>query len=81
VLFDKCTFRLVASGTLPWAWAATYRDCRMTQKSAAIANPKGRYQGYSTIKGRVDLYGSMIEGILVLNGRRMPKGPLGVPAW
>jgi hypothetical protein len=81
VLFDKCTFRLVASGTLPWAWAATYRDCRMTQKSAAIANPKGRYQGYSTIKGRVDLYGSMIEGTLVLNGRRMPKGPLGVPAW
>jgi hypothetical protein len=81
VLFDKCIFRLVASGTLPWAWAATYRDCRMTQKSAAIANPKGRYQGYSTIKGRVDLYGSMIEGTLVLNGRRMPKGPLGVPAW
>jgi hypothetical protein len=81
VLFDKCTFRLVASGTLPWSWKATYRDCRMTQKSAAIANPKGRYLGRSTITGRVDLYGSMIEGTLLLNGRRMPNGPMGVPAW
>lgn len=81
VLFDKCTFRLVASGVLPWSWKATYRDCRMTQRSTTSANPKGRYLGYSTISGRVDLYGSMIEGTLLLNGSRLPKGPMGVPAW
>ena len=81
VLFDKCTFRLVASGLLPWSWKATYRDCRMTQKAATSANPKGRYLGYSTISGRVDLYGSMIQGTLLLNGSRLPRGPMGVPAW
>ena len=81
VLFDQCTFRLVASGLLPWSWKATYRDCRMTQRAATSANPKGRYLGRTTIQGTVDLYGSMIQGTVVLNGRQVPRGALGVPPW
>jgi hypothetical protein len=81
VLFDRCTFRLVASGLLPWSWKATYRDCTMSQKSSTPANPKGRYLGHSTIHGPVDLYGSMIQGTVVLNGRQVPPGALGVPPW
>jgi hypothetical protein len=81
VLFDRCMFRLVASGLLPWSWRATYRDCTMSQKSRASANPKGRYLGRTTIQGPVDLYGSMIQGTVILNGRKVPAGALGVPPW
>jgi hypothetical protein len=81
VLFDRCRFRLVGSGTLPWSWKAIYRDCTMSQKSKKVANCKGRYLGRTTISGPVDLYGSMIEGTVVLNGRAVPHGPLGVRPW
>ena len=40
VLFDGCTFKVVASAELPWSWRATYRDCVMAQRS-----PRGRRQG------------------------------------
>lgn len=81
VLFDQCRFKLVASGTLPWTWKAIYRDCVMSQRSQQSANPKGRYLGRTTIRGPVDLYGSMIEGTVILNGRQVARGPQGVPAW
>ena len=81
VLFDRCTFKLVAAGTLPWSWKATYRNCVMSQKSAKVANCKGRYLGRTTIDAPVDLYGSMIEGTVILNGRQVPHGPLGVARW
>jgi len=42
---------------------------------------KGKYLGTTTINGAVDLYGSMVVGTLIVNGRLMPKGPLGVAAW
>jgi hypothetical protein len=81
VLFDKCKFELVDRGTLPWSWRATYRDCVMRQASPAAAMTKGKYLGTTTITGPVNLYGSMIVGILIVNGRAIPPGPLGVARW
>jgi hypothetical protein len=81
VLFDQCTFKLVGSGTLPWSWKAIYRDCRMSQASNKTATPKGRYVGRTAIFGNVDLYGSMIDGTVILNGHELARGPIGVPAW
>jgi len=77
VLFDQCTFRLVADGTLPWSWNATYRDCTMTQRSPRNANPKGRYLGRTTIDAKVDLYGSDIDGTVIVNGRELRRGHIG----
>ena len=81
VLFDRCKFDLVGDGVLPWSWRATYRDCVMAQRSPKLAATKGRYQGHTTISGPVDLYGSMVEGVLILNGKQIPRGPMGVPPW
>jgi hypothetical protein len=66
---------------LPWSWKAIYRDCRMSQRSAAKAMTKGKFLGTTTISGPVDLYGSMVVGTLVVNGKPVPRGPIGVPPW
>ena len=81
VLFDRCKFSLVAKGTLPWSWRAIYRDCTMSQRSSQKSMPKGRYLGHSTITGNVDLYGAMVDGDLVINGRQIPRGSQGGPPW
>jgi hypothetical protein len=81
VLFDGCTFKLVDKATLPWSWRATYRDCTMTQRSPAKGMPKGKYFGRSTIMGNVDLYGTMVEGELFINGKRISQGPQGGSPW
>ena len=81
VLFDGCIFKAVASAELPWSWRAIYRDCVMTQRSPKGAATKGRYQGHTTISGPVDLYGSMVEGVLILNGKQIPRGPIDVAPW
>jgi hypothetical protein len=81
VLFDRCHFDLVAAGLLPWSWKAHYRDCTMRQHSPKTAMTKGRYLGRTTIDGPVDLYGSMIQGTLILNGKPVPLGPIGVTHW
>jgi hypothetical protein len=82
VLFDRCTFRLVDGAALPWSWTATYRDCTMSQRSPTPGETRGRYLGRTTITGRVDLYGSMVQGILIVNGRQIPQGPQGgVKPW
>jgi hypothetical protein len=81
VLFDRCSFRLIGQGVLPWSWRATYRDCRMNQRSAEVGMPKGRYLGRTTIEAHVDLYGSMIQGTVILNGKPVPHGPVGVAPW
>ena len=81
VLFDGCTFTLVGEGTLPWSWRAIYRNCTMSQRSPAKGMPKGRYLGRSMISGNVDLYGAMVEGELIINGRLMPQGSQGGPPW
>jgi hypothetical protein len=77
VLFDGCTFELQGGGVLPWSWRATYRDCTMAQRSTQAAMTKGKYLGTTTINGPVDLYGSMILGTVILNGRSVPTGPVG----
>ena len=81
VLFDACIFRLVNDGTLPWTWRAIYRNCTMSQRSPVKATPKGRYVGRSTISGNVDLYGSMIQGELTVNGAAIAQGSQGGPPW
>jgi hypothetical protein len=69
VLFSRCTFRLTHNGLLPWGWHSIYANVRMDQAAPVEAYPKGRYIGSNVINGKVDLYGSKIEGKLVLNGR------------
>jgi hypothetical protein len=77
VVFDRCTFDLVGKAVLPWGWHATYKDCTMTQRSGEPAMTKGKFLGRTTINGPVDLYGSMVVGTLILNGRPVPHGPFG----
>lgn len=81
VLFDECRFELTRHGLLPWTWRALYRDCTMRQASRQTATPKGKYLGRTTIDAPVDLYGSMVVGTLIVNGRTIPRGPIGVPPW
>ena len=77
VLFAGCHFDLQHNGVLPWSWRAIYRDCTMRQISRTPAMTKGKYLGRTLIDGRVDLYGSMIMGTVILNGRYVPHGPVG----
>jgi hypothetical protein len=81
VLFDRCTFSLLGHAVLPWSWQATYRDCTMTQRSTVTAMTKGKFLGTTAITGPVDLYGSMIVGTLIVNGRKRERGPIGVDRW
>jgi ribosomal protein S16 len=69
VLFDHCEFRLTHGAQLPWTVRAIYRDCVMNQASEREGYPRGRFEGRTIINGRVDLYGSVIAGEIVLNGR------------
>lgn len=77
VQFVRCRFELVRNGVLPWSWRATYRDCTMKQASRVPAMTKGKYLGRSVIDGPADLYGSMIAGTVILNGKVVPRGPVG----
>jgi hypothetical protein len=81
VLFKHCIFRLTGPGLLPWSWRATYWDCVMSQASTVQATPKGKYLGRSTIRGKVNLYGSMVLGSLTVNGVPQAKGSQGGPPW
>ena len=80
VLFDRCTFD-VWKAALPWSWKAIYRDCTMTGRSSVTSMTKGKFLGRTTINGRVDIYGSMVIGALILNGRLVPPGAKGVAEW
>jgi hypothetical protein len=53
----------------------------MSQRSKQAAMTKGRYVGRTVISGPVSLYGSMIEGTLIMNGKQVPPGPIGVKPW
>ena len=81
VLFDRCRFDVHGAAALPWSWHAIYRDCTMSQRSTANAMTKGKFLGTTTISGPVDLYGSMIVGTLIVNGKTVPRGPIGVISW
>jgi hypothetical protein len=80
VEFDECVFDAAGAGVLPWSWKAVYRDCTMRQRSPKPAETKGRFLGQTTISGPVHLYGSMIEGSLIVNGHRQPRGAVGAIA-
>ena len=77
IQFDRCVFDLDHRGVLPWSWRAIYQDCTMGQASSTPAMTKGKYLGNNVIDGPVELYGSMIVGTLILNGKSVPKGPVG----
>lgn len=77
VLFDSCTFSVIGNGLLPWSWKAIYKDCTMRQRSPKTSTPKGRYLGRTTITGPADLYGSDIDGVVVVNGRQLSPGHIG----
>lgn len=83
VLFERCRFELSHEGVLPWSWRAIYQDCIMRQTASTPAMTKGKYVGQTDIKGPVDLYGSMIVGTVILNGKVVPRGPVGadVAPW
>jgi hypothetical protein len=83
VLFAGCSFDLQRNGVLPWSWRAIYQDCTMRQTSRTPAMTKGKYLGHTVIDGPVDLYGSMILGTVILNGKPVPVGPVGsdFPRW
>ncbi|HVM22027.1 MAG TPA: right-handed parallel beta-helix repeat-containing protein [Sphingomicrobium sp.] len=74
ILFDGCTFNLVGAATLPLTQDAIYKDCRMSQRSTRPGRPIGRYLGTTTIIGAVNITGSIVEGSLIVNGRRLPRG-------
>jgi hypothetical protein len=77
VLFDGCRFDLVGAGRLPQTTKAIYRDCVMSQRSPKTGEPEGRYFGRNIITGHADLNGSMIEGVVIVNGERVPRGIVG----
>jgi hypothetical protein len=77
VLFEKCRFELRHYGALPSTSRAIYKDCEMSQVSQTLAMTKGKYLGRTVINGPVDLYGSIILGEVILNGRLLPRGPVG----
>lgn len=74
VRFARCAFLATHAATLPWSTEAIYEDCRMEQRSQAVAFPRGTFRGRSSITGKVDLYGSTIDGELFLNGARVGPG-------
>jgi len=49
----------------------------MSQQSETTATTKGKYLGRTVIDAPVDLYGSMIIGTVILNGKQVPNGPVG----
>jgi hypothetical protein len=83
VHFDGCRFDLRHAGVLPWTWRAIYQNCRMLQLSPTKAMTKGKFLGRNIIHGPVDLYGSMILGDLLLNGKLQARGQVGsdFQAW
>ena len=77
VLFHDCRFILRRLGVLPWSWRAIYQNCEMLQVSKTPAMTKGKFIGRNVINGPVDLYGSMILGSVLLNGKAVPRGRVG----
>jgi hypothetical protein len=53
----------------------------MSQTSKKVAFPKGRYRGHTTINGSVNLDGSMIEGTVIVNSRKLPLGSIAIAPW
>lgn len=73
VLFNRCRFLLTHAAVLPWTTNLTiFADCEMSQRSPAVAYPRGTFIGRNVINGNVVLDGYRNRGHLVVNGRVMP---------
>ncbi len=70
VLFRRCTFTVSHGFALPWSLHAIYDSCTMRQSAGPTGYPRGTYRGTSTIIGKVDLYGSRVEGVVTINGEQ-----------
>lgn len=81
VQFNRCSFLLTHNGLLPWSWRALYTDCVMEQSAPLEAYPKGKYFGRSTIRGRVDMYGTIAVGTLIVNGQTLTATQIGGEPW
>ena len=81
VLFNRCSFILTGDGLLPWSWRATYADCVLQQAAQVVAYPKGKYLGRSTIRGKVDMYGTNVVGTIDLNGTVLSHTRMGGDPW
>lgn len=73
VLFERCRFELRRNGVLPWSVGPIWRDCRMSQVSKQIAHTRGTFQGINRIDGSVSIAKSVVEGVLYLNGKLIPR--------
>jgi hypothetical protein len=74
VLFAHCVFALTHANTLPWTTnKVIFSGCTLTQKSPATSYPRGTFVGYNTISAPVDLYGCIVKGKLVVNGRSVQR--------
>lgn len=68
VTFTRCSFAVQHGFALPWSTRAIYDSCTMQQSTGPTGYPRGTYRGNSRISGKVDLYGSKIEGSVTVNG-------------
>lgn len=71
VLFQSCRFRMTGDGGLPFTTDVIYSDCEMSQSYPVSATPRGTYLGSNRLRGNIDLTGSDIAGIVILNGQRV----------
>lgn len=72
VRFAGCDFSLTGGALLPWTTNdVIYSSCSMSQRSSQLSHPRGTYLGTNRIDGNADVRGSIVEGTLVLNGRRV----------
>jgi hypothetical protein len=72
VLFERCSFIMTHDGVLPWSVGPIYSNCIMSQRSPQAAQTHGTFRGTNRITGPVNIGGSAIEGVLILNGQVVP---------
>ncbi|RST31237.1 hypothetical protein HMF7854_10615 [Sphingomonas ginkgonis] len=82
LLFRRCRFALTHNGILPWSWNATYEDCTMRQALAQTNHSKGRFLGTTRMDApNPDIYGSLVLGTLIVNGKMIERGQIGDNDW
>jgi hypothetical protein len=73
VLFQRCRFHMKGYGGLPFTTDAIYSDCELSQSYPVKARPCGKYIGNNRLDGNIDLSGSKIAGIVILNGQAVAR--------
>lgn len=72
VLFEGCRFSLTHRAVLPWSVDVIFSNCTMSQRAPVPSYPRGTFTGRNVINGKVDLYGSKVHGVLIVNGKTIP---------